>query len=224
VSVPPSYLPAGRFPTLPDLKAMLNIPDTDTSKDTAIQQQFSIVCKNIEDYLGRGIKEMDAGERFEPPDTAPGNRLLFLFRFPIITVNIVQVAGTPITDYRIFAAQGVIELPNRCWPWPRDPYQPALAPLIEVSYRGGYSDNGFPWSLWDALVRTFMARWALNNGSNTVPPVGMPVKAWSADGLAVQLSDTVQGQGSLSDDVIPAELLPVAAQLDPFRRRFVTGV
>jgi hypothetical protein len=220
MSVPAAFLPAGTFPTMAQLKAMLGIPPEDTSKDAAIQQQFSTVVTEIEDYLGRGIKELDQGERFEPPDTR--DQRLFLWRFPIITVNIVQVNFVPITGYRIFQAQGVIELPNACCNWPR--YGCAEAPKIEVSYRGGYADNSFPWPLWDAIVRTFNARWAQTNGSGTTPPVATPVRGWSADGLSIQLNDTVQGQGSLSDDVIPPELMPVAAQLDPFRRRFVTGV
>jgi hypothetical protein len=220
MSTPAAFIPAGKFPSLDDLKNMLGIPLIDTSKDVAIQQQFSIVVNNIEDYLGRGIKELDQAQRFEPPDTR--DQRLFLWRFPIIQVNAVQLDLAPVTDFRIFAAQGVIELPDAGFY--RSRYGCTPAPKIEVSYRGGYRDNDFPWPLWDAIVRTFNARWAQTNGSGTAPPVATPVRGWSADGLSIQFSDTVQGQGSLSDDVIPAELMPVAAQLDPFRRRFVTGV
>jgi hypothetical protein len=73
-------------------------------------------------------------------------------------------------------------------------------------------------------MSTFYRRWNATSGDASSVVTGGAVKSWSADGLAITMGDVSAGLGSISSDTIPPDLLPVAAQLDPYRLRFVRGV
>lgn len=211
------------FPTLDDIKAALGIPAGDTTKDQAITNGMLSTVAMIETYLGRGIAYADESQQFEPIDTRDPK--LFLWRFPVDTVAEVIVEGSPVTGWRVYPRQGVIDLGRGCCT--HGPRQCCdEEPLITVRYTGGYPDDAWPPDLLEAVMRAFYGRWNATGGNiaNTTGNVG-PVKSWSADGLSVTMAEASSGMGAgSSSDVIPPDLVNVAAMLDPYRVRFVRGV
>lgn len=209
------------FPTLDQIKTQLGI--TGAAQDAALTENMRATLTLIEKYLGRGIVERATPPQvFEPPDTRDPR--LFLTRFPVAEVLsvVVQDQG-PLTGWKLYATQGVIELGNGCcnW-WPRGNCR--TAPVITVDYRGGYPQDCWPPDLLDAVMRTFYGRWNATGGNISTVVAGGSVKSWSADGLAIVMGDSTVGLGEISDNVIPPDILNVAAMLDPYRVRFVRGI
>jgi hypothetical protein len=209
------------FPTLDQIKETLGIADA--SKDAALSALMKGTLTMIEGYLGRGIVERERTERIDPIDTRDSK--LFLSLFPISEVaSIVVDGGAPLlSGWRVFKAQGIVELPHGCCrSGPR--HCCGNEPQIEVTYTGGYPQDCWPPSLLDAVMSTFYRRWNATSGDASQIVTGGAVKSWAADGLSISMGDVSAGLGSISTDAIPPDLLPVAAQLDPYRLRFVRGV
>ena len=207
------------FPTLEQIKETLGIADA--SKDAALTATMKATLTLIEGYLGRGIVERTREQRIEPIDSRDSK--LFLTLFPITDVaSVIIDGGEALTGWRVYSAQGVLDLGRGCGF--RVPHNCcANEPVIVVTYTGGYPQDCWPPDLLDAVMRAFYGRWNATGG-DAGAVVGGAVKSWSADGLAITMGDTTAGLGSISTDTIPPDLLSVAAQLDPYRVRFVRGV
>lgn len=218
--VPWLNLDCAPFPTLDAIKAQLGITGTD--QDVAITNTLSATVAKIESYLGRGIYGRQRTQRVEPIDTRDGK--LFLYLFPITEVTSISVDGSPIaTGWRVFGGQGIVELRNGCcWYGPRGCCAPES--IIEITFTGGFPGDCWPPDLLDAVLSTFYRRWNATAGDISNEVATGAVKSWSADGLAVTMGDVSAGLGSISGDTIPPDLIPVAAQLDPYRLRFIRGV
>jgi len=225
VSPAPSILAGTRsatatFPTLDEIKAVLGIDPSDTTKDAQITSGVLATIAMIETYLGRGIKrETVIGERFEPIDTRDPK--LFLWRFPVESVTEVRVEGAPVAGWRVYPRQGVLNMGT-------GHYAHACndGPLTEVDYVGGYADDAWPPDLIEAVMRAFYGRWSVAFGAaGDAPSPAGRVKSWTADGLSVSMTDPSIGMGSQeAGAVIPPDLANVAAMLDAYRVRFVRGV
>lgn len=207
------------FPTLEQIKELLGI--TGGAQDAALTALMKSTLAMVEGYLGRGIVERTGPQRFEPIDTRDSK--LFLTRFPVSEIESVEIdGGEVLTGWRLYSDQGVLDL-GRCGG--RAPHDCcAQGPVIVVTYTGGYPQDCWPPSLLDAVMSTFYRRWNATAGDASSIVAGGAVKSWSADGLAITMGDASAGLGSISTDAIPADLIPVAAQLDPYRLRFVRGV
>jgi hypothetical protein len=208
------------FPTLEQIKELLGI--TGSAQDAALTASVQATVAMIESYLGRGIALRTGVQRFEPIDTRDSK--LFLTRFPVSAIASVAIedGGELLTGWRVYGDQGVLDL-GRCAG--RSPHDCcAQGPVILVTYTGGYPNDCWPPSLLDAVMSTFYRRWNATAGDASGVVAGGAVKSWSADGLSISMGDASAGLGSISSDTIPPDLLPVAAQLDPYRVRYVKGV
>jgi hypothetical protein len=208
---------------LEEIKAQLGI--TGNAQDAALTANMRGTLTLIENYLGRGIVERATPPQvFEPPDTRDPR--LFLTRFPVAEIlSVIIKDGAPIPGWRLFATTGVLELGYGCGDWWRYPREGCCpAPTIVVDYIGGYPQDCWPPDLLEAVMRTFYGRWNASGGNIATAQAGGPVKSWSADGLAIVMGDSTVGLGEISDNVIPADILNVAAMLDPYRVRFVRGM
>jgi hypothetical protein len=211
------------MPTLDDLKEMLGIPPGDTSQDEAIESGFAATIAIVERYLGRGVAFV-AGDvqAFEPVESR--NRRLMLFRFPVATINSVQVDGQDLPGWRLFAQSGILEWRDGCC-LPSN-HCCGAEPVVTVNYDGGYADDNWPDDLMDAILRAFFARWhATGETGNTADMSSQgAIRTVAVDGSSVTWADhqaTAQDYGA---GPIPAELLGVSAILEPYRQRLVTGV
>lgn len=207
------------FPTLEQIKTQLGIEDT--SQDEALTVTMKGTLTLIEDYLGRGIVQLSRVQTFSPPDTRDSK--LFLSRFPVQSVEGVTVDGSPLAaGWRVFGPEGILELGQGChWRGPQGCCEPGS--VIAVDYTAGYPQDCWPPSLLDAVMRTFFGRWNATGGDAASIVAGGAVKSWSADGLSISMGDASAGLGSISTNTIPPDLINVAAQLDPYRLRFVRG-
>ena len=215
------YTGTAPFPLLPEVRARLGIAEGDTSKDAQIAATMQSTIALVEGYLGRGIANVpDFTQVFEPVDTR--DRRLFLSRFPVQSVTSVTIddgAAAP-GAWRLFGKQGVLELGDGC-----AAHFCARLPIITVVYSGGYPDEAWPADLLDAVMQVFYGRWARANSTDPAGASAAPVRSWTADGLTISYADANVGMGSAyASDVIPPEIAPVAAMLDPYRRRNVWGV
>lgn len=211
-------------PTLDDLKDMLGIPPTDTSMDDEILDGFAATIAIVESYLGRGVAFVaDVVQAFEPVDTRV--RRLLLFRFPVSVVSQVMVDDQVVTGWRLFPQSGILEwrgagacayMPGAC----------GAEPVVSVTYSGGYPDDAFPNDLLDAILRAFFARWHATGETGNAADMSAqgPVRSVGVDGSSITWADHTAITQDASGGPIPDELLGVAAQLDPYRQRFVTGV
>jgi len=220
-----TYTGTSPFPTLDEVKAKLGIDASDTSQDAAITQAVLSTIAIVESYLGRGIANVQDGvQDFEPIDTR--DKRLFLSRFPVQAVTSIDVDGSPLStgSWRVFARQGVIELGDGCCHcFPRHGCE--RLPLIHVVYTAGYPDDAWPTDLLEAVLIAFYGRWPTVSATPPTPGASAPVRSWTSDGLSVVYADQFVGMGSRQDeDVIPPDLLSVAAILDPYRVRFLRGV
>lgn len=210
------------FPTLDEVKAALGIEPTDTSKDAAITAGLAATVAMIETYLGRGIAYGPQRQQFEPVETR--NPKLMLWRFPIDTVESVTQDGGAVSGWRALHSQGVLEWGQGCGCYaPR--YRCERDPLVVVNYTGGYPDDAWPADLLEAVMRAFYGRWNATGGNIASTTNGAPIRSWSADGLTVQYADAdVLLSDSTAASTVPPDLMGVAAMLEPYRARYVSGV
>jgi len=208
------------MPTLDDLKEMLGIPPGDTSQDEEIQDAFETQIARVENFLGRGVVLADEVQPFEPVDTR--NPRLMLYRFPVSEVRSVTVDGAAITGWRVFHSSGILEWRNGYGP--RGCY--GAEPVVSVDYTGGYPDDDWPADLMDAILQAFFVRWhATGDTGNTAEISGQgPIRSVSLDGSAVTWADHFATGAETGAGPIPPELAGVAAILDRYRQRVVTGV
>ena len=208
------------FPTLDQIKATLGIEGTD--QDAALTATMKGTLTLIEDYLGRGIVERTVTKRIAPIDARDSK--LFLTLFPISDVDTITIDGSDVpTGWRVIGDQGIVELGHGCcWFRPRDCCD--HAPVIEITFTGGYPADCWPPSLLDAVMRAFYGRWNASGGDASGAVAGGAVKSWSADGLSITMGDASAGLGTISGNTIPPDLINVAAQLDPYRLRLVRGI
>lgn len=211
-------------PTLDDLKDMLGIPPSDTSQDDEILDGFAATIAIVESYLGRGVAFVaDMVQAFEPVDSRA--RRLLLFRFPVSVVTQVQVDGQAVTGWRLFPQSGILQWRDACASaFMSGPC--SAEPVVSVTYSGGYPDDAFPADLLDAILRAFFARWHATGETGNTADISAqgPVRSVGVDGSTVTWADHTAITQDSSGGPIPDELLGVAAQLDPYRQRFVTGV
>lgn len=220
------------LPTVEDIKEVLGIDPSDTSQDAAIQSNLDATIAIIERYLCRGIEFKAVVEEFEP--VATRNARLMLYRFPVKQVNSVESESVPGSDtwaalggWRVYRRQGALDWGGRfcghhfaCHGWET---------VIRVAYSGGYEDDEWPADLVDAITKAFYVRWP--SASSPTATRDPPIRMASVDGLSIQYGgDTVTTPesvtGRLGNDleVIPPELMSVAAILEPYRDRMAGGV
>ena len=211
------------MPTLDDLKDMLGIATGDTSLDDEITDGFATTLAVVEAYLGRGVAFADQVQAFEPVESR--NRRLMLFRFPVSEVRTVSVDGAPVTGWRVFHQSGILEWRDGCCAYlSRAPC--GQEPVISVEYSGGYADDAWPADLMDAILRAFFARWHSTGDTGNTADISSqgPIRNVNTDGSGVTWADHQATAEHSGAGPIPAELIAVSAQLDPYRQRLVTGV
>lgn len=212
------------LPTLDDIKAALGIDASDTSKDAALTANMQATIAVIEGYLQRGIAFGDEIQNFEPVESR--NPKLLLFRFPVTEVRSVTLDGADLTGWRVLKSSGIIEWRDGCG-------CPVVhgccdhEPVIAVDYSGGYPDDAWPADLLDAVMRAFYARWNATGGTGSAADAsgtGAAIRGVTVDGLTVQYGDAGAAAAEFGGGPVPAELVGVAAILDPYRQRYVTGI
>lgn len=211
------------MPTLDELKDMLGIPPGDTSLDDEILDGFATTMAVVEAYLGRGVAFAAQVQDFEPVESR--NRRLMLFRFPVTEVRTVTVDGNAVTGWRLFKQSGILEWRDGCCPHlARIPC--GAEPVVSVDYSGGYADDAWPADLMDAILRAFFARWHATGDTGNTADISSqgPIRNVNTDGSGVTFADHQATAEHSGAGPIPAELLAVSAQLDPYRQRLVTGV
>jgi hypothetical protein len=213
---------ATQFPTLDELKEMLGIPESDDTQDAAIISMMATTVSSVENYLGRGVRELAGVQIFEPVDTR--NPKLMLYRRPVAEVRTVTVDGTIVTGWRLLPQSGILEwdyhgfgrhYPRRC----------ARDPIIEVDYTGGFPDDSWPPSLLAAVLRVFSFNWHASGSTGNVVDVSAGgIKSVGVDGLQISYEFPNASASEFSGGPVPPELAGVFALLDPYRERLVTGV
>jgi hypothetical protein len=219
MSSPPFTLNArARFPTIEEIREALGIADD--SQDEAITATLAAVVALVESYLQRGIVRADEIEEIDPPDSRLS--AVLLFRFPIASVASVTQDGALRTGYRVQSNSGILRWPTGRW---TRAWQECLhdIPLI-VSYTGGYPEDGWPADLLWAVMDVFYRRWALTGGEAAQVDTGGAIRSVAVDGMTVTIDSPTYAGSAFAESVIPVELVPVAAILDPYRVRRAGGV
>jgi len=211
------------FPTIDEIKLTLGIDPNDVTYDEAIASNLAATISLIESYLGRGIAYADELQEFDPPDTE--NPALLLYRFPVDVVNEVTVEGQALGGWRVQKRSGIVRWHEACACTVAH-YCCRSAPQIVVDYTGGYPDDAWPADLLDAVMQVFYGRWRASNNTGNIAeiPSGGGVRSVSVDGLTVQYDSATFAGSAFAGSVVPPELTGVAAALDPYRARLLTGV
>jgi hypothetical protein len=210
--------------TVDEIKAALGIDAGDTSKDAAIQAMLDATVAVIEAYLGRGIASAPMIEEFEPPDNH--NPSLLLYRFPVEIVNEVSQDATIINGWRVFKGSGVLQWRSNNCAIRRACCGENDVPVV-VDYVGGFADDAWPPDLAEAVMRAFYIRWNATGGTgNLSEVVNAPGnnRSVSVDGLTVTRDSQMYAGEGFAGQAVPPELVSVAAMLEPYRSRIVTGV
>jgi hypothetical protein len=121
--------------------------------------------------------------------------------------------------------QGVLEWSEGCCHIPHQGW--GRDPIIVVDYAGGYADDAWPADLLDAVMRVFYARWNASGGTGNAAQAsgtGAAIRSVTVDGLTVQYGDALASLSGSDGGPVPPELAGVAALLEPYRMRLVTGV
>lgn len=209
-------------PTVATLKAMLGIPEEDTSKDAAIAAMLESSLAMLESYCGRIFMLDDYEEHFHPIDTR--NPSLFLSAFPVETVrSVTRDLGlehepyiVTLSGWKLFPQDGILQqfAHGCCWCcgyW-------ELGDTI-VDYRGGFPPDAWPADLVDILTRLFFDRWnATDGGSLTAGSSGGgtgEIKSATVDGM--RLDYDLGGATLKGAEDVPPDLLPYAAALARWR-------
>ncbi len=82
-------LDTGVWVTLDDLKEHLDIPATDTTKDSLLTNKLNSAWKNIVNYLGQDLTETTYTEDYN----GDGTNSVLLNQFPVISITSVYIDG-----------------------------------------------------------------------------------------------------------------------------------
>lgn len=212
------------LPTLAEIKTALGIDASDTSKDAAITSLLAATIAIVETYLGRGIIRAAVVEEFPPPDNY--DPALSLFRFPVDHVNSVTQEGAALAGFRVEKEPGIVRWRmGNCFA--RRACCGELELPIVVDYVGGYPDDNWPADLIEAVMRSFYGRWHATGGSGNLADAvqaGGPNRSVSVDGLTITRDAASYAGDAFSGQAVPPDLVGVAAMLEPYRSRIVTGV
>jgi hypothetical protein len=212
------------IPTIDEIKAALGIETGDASKDEAIQSMLDATIALIESYLGRGIAHAAVVEEFDPPENA--NPALLVFRFPIEVVNSVKQYGNALTGWRAYKTPGIVQWRGTHCAIRRACCDDMGEPVV-VDYVGGYADDAWPADLLEAVMRAFYIRWNATGGTgNLADVVNAPGnnRSVSVDGLTITRDSQMYAGEGFAGQAVPPELTSVAAMLEPYRSRIVTGI
>jgi hypothetical protein len=203
-----------RFPTVADIKVMLNIDPSDTSKDVLIQMQLDVVLAILENYCDRRFPLAVYQERFLPFDAR--NPSLLLRARPVEEVSEVERSGQVVDagQYKVYPEAGIVRQANAncCWCG-------CETDDVLVTYRGGWDTDEWPADFIDVVLQLFMQRWNATGGTgsytDTTGAAGSgKIKAFTVD--AVRVEYDLGGGGSSGKSVgggVPPELAPFAAIL-----------
>jgi hypothetical protein len=207
----------GSLPTIEEIREALGFPDD--THDAAIAAMLASTIAMIENYLGRGIVRATETEEIVPPDSRM--RAILLWRYPVESITSVTREGVDLSGYKLYKAAGILRLDY----WYRRACCDEDAAL-EVVYVGGYADDGLPADLVDAVMRVFYGRWNSTGGTGNLSEVdhGGAIRSVAVDGLTVTRDSPSYAGAGFSEAVIPPEIAPVAAVLDPYRARRASGV
>jgi len=216
--------PVASLQTVEEIKVALGIPPEDTSKDAAIAAMLEATVALIEVYLGRGIQSAPMVEEFEPPDNF--NPSLLLYRFPVEIVNDVTQGPITLAAWRIYKASGILQWRSNNCTIRRACCGENEVPVV-VDYVGGFAADQWPPDLAEAVMRAFYIRWAATGGTgNLSEVVNAPGnnRSVSVDGLTITRDSQMYAGEGFAGQAVPPELTSVAAMLEPYRSRVLTGV
>lgn len=210
--------------TVEEIKTALGIEASDVSKDAAIESMLEATIALIESYLGRGIISAPMLEEFEPPDNR--NPSVLLYRFPVEIVNGVSQGAVTVNAWKVYKASGIVQ-----WRAGQCNVRRACCgeddlPLV-IDYVGGFAADAWPADLAEAVMRAFYIRWAATGGTgNLSEVVNAPGnnRSVSVDGLTITRDSQMYAGEGFAGQAVPPELTSIAASLEPYRSRIVTGV
>lgn len=144
--------------TLEQVKTLLNIPLTDTSKDAKLTLLIKSVSSKIEGFIGYSLQR---GTYTNEVHSVNNRQLLQLNHFPLQSVSSVTVRGEQITDYKLFPEYQRWGRLYRGYGWSGGLYTRGFTHdvvsgvwEIEVSYTAGYylpNDTGYVEGAEDSL-------------------------------------------------------------------------
>lgn len=123
--------------SLSDMKTYLGIPSTDTTYDSFLTSQLTLVSEVVETYCRRSFEQRTFTETFYKDDF-DRTKTLSLFHYPIISITSVEEDGVELdTDYyRLHKGTGLITR--------TDDYYFFSGEEVEVVYSTGYATYPTP--------------------------------------------------------------------------------
>lgn len=94
--------------TLAEAKTYLNIPASDVSNNSFLNQQLQVISDAVEGYCGRKFSQATYTQTFQFEDYSRYPQELELFMYPIVSITSLEEDGIAVADYRLHSPTGTL--------------------------------------------------------------------------------------------------------------------